>query len=38
MLNNPKFLDVDVIKLEEVFKKLLNKTHIRFIGLNFYNE
>jgi len=32
MLNNPKFLDVDPIKLEEVFKKLLKRTDIRFIG------
>ena len=32
MLNNPKFLDVDLIKLEEVFKKLPKRTDIRFIG------
>ena len=32
MLNNPKFLDVDPIKLEEVFKKLPKRTDIRFIG------
>ena len=32
MLNNPKFEDVDPIKLEEVFKKLPKRTDIRFIG------
>ena len=32
MLNNPKFADVDPIKLEEVFKKLPKRTDIRFIG------
>ena len=32
MLNNPKFVDVDPAKLEEVFKKLPKRTDIRFIG------
>ena len=32
MLNNPKFVDIDPTKLEEVFKKLPKRTDIRFIG------